>query len=157
MKKNFRLTSLISAIILTLLLVLPVTAQEKATKEECVEKVNAAVKLIQSEGLETSLKKIMDKDGPYVWKDSYVFCIGDEVGKTLAHPMPRIIGFPMSRYRDAKGDQPFLEVIEVANKAGQGWKSYYFQGRDGQEDRLKNAYFVKVPGANVIVSAGYYE
>lgn len=157
MKNIFRLAVLIPAIMLLLIFVLPLSAQEKATKEECVEKVNAAVKLIQKEGLEASLKMIMDKDGPYRWKDSYVFCIGDEVGKTLAHPMPRLIGFPMSRYRDAKGDQPFLEVIKVANKEGQGWKSYHFQGREGQGSQLKNAYFVKVPGENVIVSAGYFE
>lgn len=157
MKNIFRLRVLISAMMLILFFVLPIGAQEKATKEECVEKVNAAVKLIQKEGLETSLKKIMDKEGPYAWKDSYVFCIGDKVGKTLAHPMPRLIGFPMSRYRDAKGEQPFLEVIEVANKEGQGWKSYHFQGTDVQSSRLKNAYFAKVPGENVIVCAGYYE
>ncbi len=155
MKNIFRFNAVI--LVALVFLIVPVFAQEKATKEECVEKVNAAVKLIQKEGLESSFKQFMDKEGPYIWKDSYIFCIGDKVGKTFAHPMSRLLGFPMARYRDAKGNQPFTDVIEVANKNGDGWKSYYYQGREGKEAMLKNIYFSKVPGENVIVAAGYYE
>ncbi len=157
MKSTLRITVLIPAIMLLALCVSPIIAQEKATKEECVEKVNAAVKLIQDEGLEASLPKIMDKEGPYVWKDSYIFCIGDKVGKTLAHPIKRIIGFPMQRFKDSDGKEPFVEVIEVANKEGSGWKSYLYAGRSDATPRIKTIYFAKVPGENVIVSAGYYK
>ncbi len=165
MKNNYRVAGLLLAIMLAFIFVQPLTAQEMATKEECVEKVNMAVELIQKEGPEASFKKIMDKNGPFIWKDSYIFCIGDKVGKTLAHPLTRIIGFPMKNFKDEEGNQPFIEILEVANKEGKGWKSYHYSGpgkqtckvNNKQTSRLKTVYFSKVPGKNVIVAAGYYK
>lgn len=157
MMNIFRLRVLISAMMLILFFVLPISAQEKATKEECVEKVNLAIELIKKEGVDASVKKIMDKEGPYIWKDSYVFCFDNDLGKTLAHPIDRLIGFPMKKFKDADGKEPFVEVIAVANKEGKGWIQYNYQGGGEAEARLKTAYFAKVPGENVIVCAGYYE
>ncbi|MCP3928016.1 MAG: sodium:calcium antiporter, partial [Bacteroidetes bacterium] len=123
MKRKFQFVGLFTAIVLAVICVQPISASEKATKEECVDKVNAAVGLIQKEGLDASFKKIMDKSGPFIWKDSYVFCIGDKVGVTHAHPMKRLLGFPMKNFKDEEGKQPFVEVIEVAKTKGNGWKS----------------------------------
>ncbi len=157
MKNNFRIAGWIIPILLTLIFVVPIHAKEMATKEECVAKVNMAVELIQKEGLDASFEKIMDKSGPFIWKDSYIFCIGDRVGKTLAHPLNQIIGFPLKNFKDDEGNQPFIEILEVANKEGKGWKSYYYSGKSEQQSRLKTVYFAKVPGENVIVAAGYYK
>ncbi len=154
---NRCLVGLILAVFVTLIFVVPIQAQEMATKEECVTKVNMAVELIQKEGLDASFIKIMDKSGPFIWKDSYIFCIGDKVGKTLAHPLTRIIGFPMKNFKDEEGNQPFIEILEVANKEGKGWKSYHYSRKGKQTSRLKTVYFSKVPGKNVIVAAGYYK
>jgi signal transduction histidine kinase len=145
------------ALVLIFLFLQTLQAKEMATREECIAKVNEAVQLIQKEGIEPSLKKIMDKDGPFVWKDSYVFCIGNQVGKTLAHPITNILGFPMKRFKDEDGKQPFVEVIEVANKDGNGWIQYNYRGRGENKPRMKSTYFAKVPGKDVIVCAGYYE
>ncbi len=154
---NRCLVGLILAVFVIVVFVSPLHAGELATKEECVAKVNEAVQLIQKEGPEASFKKIMGKNGPFIWKDSYVFCIGDKLGVTLAHPLPRILGFPMKNYKDEEGQQPFLEIIDVANKEGKGWKSYYYSGQGEPVSRLKTIYFAKVPGENVIVAAGYYK
>lgn len=131
-------------------------SQEKATREECVAKVEEAVKEIRETGLDSALKKIDDRKGPYVWKDSYVFCVDDGEGKLLAHPFAQRKGYPMKNYRDAEGKQPFVEILEVANSKGKGWKSYKFE-TVGEAPKLKNSYFVKVPGEKVIVGAGYFE
>jgi len=157
MKSIHQFLVLFSALMLTIFFALPISAEERATKEECVAKVNAAVKLIQEEGPDAAFKKIVAQDGPYVWKDSYVFCIGDKVGKNLAYPVPKFLGFPMKNFRDEEGNQPFVEIIEVANKEGKGWKSYYYSSKKDPKLKLKNNYFAKVPGENVIVIAGYYE
>lgn len=156
MKINFLLVSLTVLALSPFIFVQPIYSQEKATKEECVAKVHEAVDMIAEIGLEPSLKKIMDKDGGYIWKDSYVFCV-DDVGKTLAHPMTRLVGFPMLRFKDADGKEPFVEILEVAKKVGKGWKNYNYAGRGQTVPRMKNTYYVKVPGENVIVCAGYYE
>ena len=51
--------------------------EEKATKEECVAKCKQALKLIKEVGLEKALEKMNDLKGPFMWKDSYVFCFGN--------------------------------------------------------------------------------
>jgi hypothetical protein len=59
---------------------------EGATKEEVVAKCEAAGKLIQEKGVEVASQTIGDKEGPFVWKDTYVFLM-DLDGKMLAHPI----------------------------------------------------------------------
>jgi cytochrome c len=55
-------------------------AEERATREECVAKTKQAAKLIKDVGLEKALEKMNDMKGPFMWKDSYVFCCEDETG-----------------------------------------------------------------------------
>jgi cytochrome c len=43
-------------------------------------------KLIQEKGVEMASKTIGDKEGPFVWKDTYVFLM-DLDGKMIAHPI----------------------------------------------------------------------
>jgi cytochrome c len=157
MKTIFRPEILLSVIMLVVFCALPANSQEKATKEECVAKVNEAIELIQKQGVERSLKTISDKTGPYNWKDSYVFCIDNKAGKMLAHPSARFLGFPMKNYKDADGKTPFIEIIEVANSKGNGWKGYKFVDRSQKKTLPKNVYFSKVPEKDIIVCAGYYE
>jgi len=45
----------------------------QATKQECVAKTKEAAQVIQREGIEAALKQINDRQGPFVWKDTYVF------------------------------------------------------------------------------------
>ena len=129
-------------------------AQAKATRADCVAKVDQAVKEINEKGPETALKNIDDPKGPYVWKDSYVFCINDEDGNLLAHPFLGRKGFPMKNYRDADGNKPFVDILKIANTDGKGWKSYMFV-RSGEAPKLKITYFVKIPDKNIIVASGY--
>jgi len=129
-------------------------AQSKATRAECVAKVDQAVKEINEKGMEATLKNIDDPKGLYVWKNSYVFCINDEDGNLLAHPFFRRKGFPMKNFRDADGKKPFIDILKIANTDGKGWKNYMFE-QSGEAPKLKKTYFVKIPDKNVIVAAGY--
>ena len=103
MKKFVKVLSAMLSILVVFYFVNPCFAQEKATKEECVAKVEEATKLVKKIGLQPAIEKIMEKNSPYKWKDSYVFCMDDDMGKLLAHPIPRFIGFPMKDYIDADG------------------------------------------------------
>jgi cytochrome c len=135
----------------------PCFAQEGATKEECVVKVEDAAKLIKKVGLQTALEKIMDKNGPYKWKDSYVFCMEDGMGKLLAHPIPKFIGFPMKNFKDADGKQPFVKVLEEIKTKEKGWMRYYYRPEGTDTPKLKVTYYLKIPGEKAILCAGYYE
>jgi len=135
----------------------PCFAQEGATKEECVAKVEEAAKLVKKIGLKPALKKFMDKNGPYKWKDSYVFCMEEGMGKLLAHPAARFIGFPMKNFMDAEGKQPYVKVLEEINTKKKGWVEYYYRPAGTDVPKLKKTYFLKIPGEKAILCAGYYE
>jgi hypothetical protein len=135
----------------------PCFAQEEATKEECVAKVEEAEKLVKKIGLQPALEKLMGKDSSFKWKDSYVFCMDDDTGKMLAHPISRFIGFPMKNYKDADGKQPFAKVLEEVKIKKKGWIQYYYRPNGADVPRLKITYYLKVPGEKAILCAGYYE
>ena len=52
----------------------PATAAERASEAECIAKCKAAAAMVEEIGLEATLKKVADKNGPFVWKDTYIFC-----------------------------------------------------------------------------------
>jgi len=135
----------------------PCFAKEGATKEECVGKVEEAAKLVKKIGLQPALERIIDKSGPYKWKDSYVFCMGDDMGKLMAHPLARFIGFPMKTFKDADGKQPFEKVIEEIKIKKKGWVQYYYRSPGADIPKLKIVYYLKIPGEKAILCAGYYE
>ena len=157
MKKFTKVLGSMLSILAVFYLVNPCLAQEGATKEECVTKVEEAAKLVKKIGLQPAMKKIMDKNGPYKWKDSYVFCMEEGMGNLLAHPIPRFIGFPMKNYKDADGKQPFEKVLAEINTKKKGWVRYYYRPSGADVPKLKKTYFLKIPGEKAILCAGYYE
>lgn len=132
-------------------------AEEKATKEECVAKVKQAAKLIKDIGLEAALKKMNDPNGPFVWKDTYVFAFDSETCKMLAHKSPKIVGYMAKDLRDVNGKLYFQEFLHVANTKGEGWVSYVYPKTRGAIPEPKISYVFKVPGEKVILGAGIYE
>ena len=157
MKKFTKFLGSLLSILAIFYFVNPCSAQDGATKEECVAKVEKAAKLIKKMGLKPALEKIMDKNGPYKWKDSYVFCMEEGMGKLLAHPIPRFIGYPMKNFKDADGKQPFEKVLEEINTKNKGWVEYYYRPQGVDVPKLKKTYFLKIPGEKSILCAGYYE
>jgi hypothetical protein len=133
------------------------TAEEAATREECVAKCKQAAKLIKDIGLEAALKKMNDPNGPFMWKDTYVFAFDSETCEVLAHKSPRIVGFMAKDLRDVNGKLYFREFLHVANTKGEGWVSYVYPKTPGGIPEPKISYVLKVPGEKVIVGAGIYE
>lgn len=131
---------------------------EAATKEECMAKVSEAVKQIKSEGM-AAVKPVIEKvGGPYTWKDGYVFCMDTKEGIMLAHPFlpPPLVGRPLAAMADSNGTQYIKEMLDVANRDGQGWVRYLSRRRGYRDEQLKETYVVKIPEAEVIVGAGYF-
>lgn len=135
----------------------PCIAAEKATKKECIAKVEQAAKLIKEIGIEPAMEKLIDKAGPYKWKDSYVFCMNTDMGKVMAHPFSRSIGFPMKTWKDADGKQPFVKVFDEIETKDKGWIIYNYQPIGAETARLKQTYYLKVPGEQAVLAAGYYK
>ena len=79
-----RIITIILAVLLALCLAVPAFA-DKATKGEIIAKVKEAATMITNKGQDTAFKEINNKEGKFVWKDTYVFVLDFE-GTLLARP-----------------------------------------------------------------------
>lgn len=152
------LSSILLAAIFCMNLTLNATASETATQEECVEKARQAAEMVKAKGLEATLAVIMDKNGPFVWKDSYVFCIDFNKKANIAHPIkPALIGKNLMHVKDVNGKLFFAEFINVAKSKGSGWVEYMWPKPGEKKPSMKATYVHKVPGEPVFMAAGVYK
>ncbi len=156
MKPKSIFLNLTLVVVMSLFLVGQTLGKEAATKEECVAKVQQAVKLLKEVGPDEAIKKFIDRNGPFVWKDSYVFCVDNDQAKMLAHPFPGAVGMNFLHWKDAEGKEPFVDILKMAADKGEGWKSYMHLPPGAQKALLKTTYFVFEPESKLIVGAGYY-
>ena len=148
----------VMAVLMVLFFAVEVFAAESATKEECIAKSKEAGALVEKEGLDSVLKKIQDKDGPFVWKDTYVFAFDMESGVMLAHPIkPKLVGRMLKGLKDINGKMFFIEYINVAREKGEGWVDYMWPKPGEKKHSPKSTYVYKVPGENVLMAAGIYK
>ncbi|MBN2810069.1 MAG: cache domain-containing protein [Deltaproteobacteria bacterium] len=134
-------------------------ASDKATKDECVAMCKKAAAMVTEKGAEATYKALNDKNGPFVWKDSYVFALDSENGKILAHPMkPGLIGKDLMALKDVNGTMIFVELLKAAQSAkGEGWVNYMWPKPGEKAPSKKASYVYKVPGQNIALGAGVYE
>jgi cytochrome c len=145
-------------VILMLLTALAATANQKATREECVIKCHEAAALINAKGLDNAIPVIGDLQGPFVWKDSYVFLM-DLDGKMLAHPMqPQLTREKhVLLYTDPTDKAIFVHFVNLARQVGHGWVDYMWPRPGKSTPSKKLSYIYRVPGQDVFVGAGIYE
>ena len=137
---------------------------ESATKDECVTKCKEAAQLIKEKGMEASFQALQDKDGKFVWKDTYVFVM-DMDGKHLTHPLrPESVGKNVIGFKDSNGKLVVKEFIEVAKTKGEGWVEYMYpkpaELKKPENERIlskKITYVYRVPGTDMFVAAGVWE
>lgn len=132
-------------------------AQQSATKDECVLKCHEAAALINAKGVETAAKEFSTPQGPFVWKDSYVFMMNLE-GKMLAHPMqPELMQLPHCLLITDPTDKAiFVNFVNMARNNGQGWVEYIWPKPGKKSPSKKISYVYRVPGKDVFVAAGVY-
>ena len=132
---------------------------QSATKDECVAKCKEAAQLVTDKGIDAAIAEINKKDGPFVWKDSYVFMM-DLEGKMLAHPIrPDLIGKNLLETPDKGPDKKlfFKEFVGAGEVEGRGLgRLRVAQARRGSASK-KLSYIYRVPGKDVFVGAGVYE
>jgi len=99
-------------------------AQETATPEEAITKVWAAARFLQDKGA-SGIASLNSKDGPFVWKDSYVFAFDCRLDRMVAHPMrPDLVGQPIMQITDNDGKFIFKEMCKAASERRGGWVEY---------------------------------
>ncbi len=151
--------SIAALAVLTALCLAATALAESATKDECVAKCKEAAKMVTDKGLDAAIAAINKKDGPFVWKDSYVFLM-DLDGKMLAHPKsPALVGTNVLEKKDMGDPGKFLfkEFVQVAKGKGEGWSEYTWANPGDPKPRPKITYIYRVPGKDLFVGAGIWK
>jgi len=132
---------------------------DKATKGEIIAKVKEATTMITNKGQDAAFKEINNKEGKFVWKDTYVFVIDFE-GTVLARTFQQGgIGKNWMNWQDKSNPpkQPVKEMVDVAKGKGEGWVEYMYPKPGEETPSKKISYIYRVPGQNFFVGAGIYE
>lgn len=154
-----RSSILVTALIIVFAYSVCAFGSETATREECIQKAKEAGDLFLKIGKEAVLKQINDKNGPFVWKDSYVFVFETDSSVLIGHPIkPALIGKKLIGMRDFNGKLFFVELLDLANsKEGNGWIEYMWPKPGENKPSNKASFVYRVPGTNIATSAGIYE
>ncbi len=132
---------------------------ESATRDECVAQTKLAAEMLLQDKT-GAIAEIGNKEGKFVWKDTYVFLM-DLQGNMLAHPIiPQLTKKgSLLRVTDKNKKDPkmlFVEFVEVASTAGEGWVDYLWPKPRAKEPSEKSTYIYRVPGTDMFVGAGIY-
>ena len=134
-------------------------SDDSATVAECVAKTKEAAEMILQDK-DAALAEIANKNGRFVWKDSYVFAM-DLTGKMLAHPMmpgltkmDTLLSTPDKNLTHPK--LLFSEFVTLAGTKGDGWVDYMWPKPGETEPSKKETYIYRVPGTSIFVGAGIY-
>ncbi len=146
----------ISFLFISAALVINAQALEKATKQECITKCREAVAFIQKVGRDEAIKKMNQSGSSFRWKDSYVFVFDTPKAILLSHPSQRLVGWSMLKFRSADNILVFQEIIKHLSQSDQGWISYLMLINQKPPAVQKTTYYIKVPGEDLVVGAGYY-
>ncbi|MBI9075350.1 MAG: cache domain-containing protein [Desulfatibacillum sp.] len=147
----------IFCLVVAMLVVSPVWAEDAPTKEECVAMCQNAATLMTEQGVDEALKQIGDPNGPFVWKGTYVFTIDMEQATVSAHPInPKLVGKSLMGMKDTNGKMFFAEFINVARNQGEGWVDYMWPKPGEKTPSPKTSYVLRVPGTNYVMLAGIY-
>jgi cytochrome c len=133
-------------------------AQEQAAPEEVVAKVREAAATLAKT---RDLAQFNRKQGPWVWKDTYVFVHDCDKKVVAAHPMrPERIGKDLASVKDARGRRIFPDVQRLCREARQPsgiWVEYWWPKPGEKQDSRKVTYFEAAKGTPYIVGAGIYD
>jgi hypothetical protein len=133
---------------------------EAAAPNEAVTKVWAAARFLQDKGV-SGFASFNSKDGPWVWKDSYVFAFDCRLDRMVAHPMrPDLVGRSIMQITDNNGKYIFKDLCKAGAQPGGGWVEYVWtRPGDGKVSR-KLSYALKADIAfstGIEVAAGVYD
>jgi len=135
------------------------TGEEKATPQEIVSKVQeAASTLAKSAEAKPALEQFNQKQGPWVWKDTYVFVVDCGQATIAAHPMnPELIGKDAMSLLDTKGHPFFWQVCDALKKPSGVWLQYWWPKPGQKEGSRKISYALRAGNTPYVVGAGIYD
>jgi signal transduction histidine kinase len=128
-----------------------------ATKDECISKCSDVANIIKTSGAAEAIRQVNDVNGPYVWKDTYVYIM--DLGATIVShgPQPKFIGRNLMGLKDPVTKMPWypalFEKINSQNLTN-GWFDYHWKKTDAEGIFTKHCYFQRE--GDLVVFAGIY-
>ena len=157
-----RLMTICSLAILVCRLSCTAIAQDKATPEEIVSKVQEAAhslaKAVASQPAASALAPFDQKQGPWVWKNTYVFVVDCGQGTIAAHPVnPELVGKDATSLLDTQGHPFFYQVCDALKKPDGIWLQYWWPKPGKKEGSRKISYALRAGSTSYVVGAGIYD
>jgi len=137
-------------------------AEDKAAPEEIVSKVQEAAKTLAkaaaTEARAAALAPFDQKQGPWVWKNTYVFVVDCAQAIIAAHPMnPELVGKDATSLLDTQGHPFFYQVCDALKKPNGIWLQYWWPKPGQKEGSRKISYALRAGNTSYVVGAGVYD
>ena len=146
----------VTVALLNLALCTVAVGQDKATAQEVVAKVKEAASTLSNTG---DVAQFNQKQGPWVWKDTYIFVEDCDKKVQVAHPIkPELVGIDFMSIKDTKGNNVFPKnVCDIAKKPSGAWFEYWWPKPGAKEGSRKIAYCLSAKGTPYMACAGVYD
>jgi cytochrome c len=156
--KSSKIFAGVTMALLSVTLCTVAVGQDHATAQEVVAKVREAASTLSKTD---DLAPFNQKQGPWVWKDSYIFVFDCDKMVMAAHPTrPDLRGLDMASINDPKGNSTIPNpkaLCEAARKPSGAWREYWWAKPGEKEGSRKVAYALSAKGTPYVVSAGIYD
>jgi len=158
--KSSKSFAIVAAALVSVALCTVAVGQDHATPQEVVAKVREAASALSKTG---DLAPFQQRQGPWVWKDTYIFIHDCSKKVTATQPIkPEMIGQDLSSIMDAKTGKSIYPDSEAYCKQVQGspsgvWNEYWWPKPGATEPSRKISYHLAAKGTPYLVNAGIYD
>ena len=134
--------------------------EASASADEAIAKVWAAARFLQDKGA-SGIASLNSHNGPWVWKDSYVFAFDCRLDRMVAHPLrPDLVGRPVMQITDDNGKFIFKELCKASAAPRGGWVDYAWT-RPGAGRATRKLSYVQTASmafsSGIQLAAGVYD
>ncbi len=154
--KSSKIFAGVTMALLNIALCTVAVGQDHATPQEVIAKVREAASTLSKTG---DLSPFQQKQGPWVWKDTYIFVEDCDKKVQAAHPIkPELVGTDFVSLKDTKGKTVFpADFCDAAKKPSGVWFEYWWPKPGEKEGSRKLAYGLSAKGTKYVVAAGVYD
>lgn len=132
--------------------------QEAATPQEVIAKVKEAASALSKTG---DVAQFNQKQGPWVWKDTYISVLDCDQKVLAAHPVRAdLIGHSMTSIKGTRGKSLYPDPAAFCKAARQPsgvWTEYWWAKPGEKQGSRKISYHLGAKGTPYVVAAGVYD
>jgi len=159
--KSSKIFAGVTMALLSLVLCTVAVGQNRATAQEVVAKVKEAASTLSKTG---DVAQFNQKQGPWVWKDTYIFIEDCDKKIIAAHPVrPDLVGKDLMSIKDAKGKSLYPDPEGFCKRVQErrsgiwrsgAWSGYWWPKPGEKEASRKLTYHLSAEGTPYLVSSG---